>query len=152
MQVLFFFFFFFYMPLNLTWDQRLYFPPKEGVLRIFIARNNPSRRPGLNLQTLVLMASTLIFTPLRRRFVLLLSCVCTLVGAQVGEIFLGRDQPFSCIKHHAMQECEGRFGDKVPRILYFAIGERSVSRSGRFIPWTHGYPLSREAVWAPELV
>lgn len=59
---------------------------------------------------------------------------------------------FLVLKHHAMQEGEGRFDDKVPRILYFAIGERSVSRSGRFIPWTHGYPLSREAVWAVDMV
>jgi hypothetical protein len=39
--------------------------PKEGVLQIVIALQNPSPRPGLNLQPLGSVASTLTTTPLR---------------------------------------------------------------------------------------
>jgi hypothetical protein len=38
-------------------------PPKEGVLRIVIARNNPALRPGLNPRALGSVANTLIVTP-----------------------------------------------------------------------------------------
>jgi hypothetical protein len=40
-------------------------PPKEGVLRIFIALKNQSPRPGLNPRTLGPVASTLTITPPR---------------------------------------------------------------------------------------
>jgi hypothetical protein len=40
-------------------------PPKEIVLRTFIALKNPSRRPGLNPWTFGVMASTLTLTPPR---------------------------------------------------------------------------------------
>jgi hypothetical protein len=41
-------------------------PPNEGVLRIFISLKNPSPWPGLNLQTLGPMASTVTITPPRQ--------------------------------------------------------------------------------------
>jgi hypothetical protein len=41
-------------------------PPKEGVLRIFIALKSPSPRRGLNLRMLGPTASTLTTTPPRR--------------------------------------------------------------------------------------
>jgi hypothetical protein len=40
-------------------------PPKEGMLRNFIALKNPSRQPGLNLRPLGPVASTLTITPPR---------------------------------------------------------------------------------------
>jgi hypothetical protein len=40
-------------------------PLKEGVLLIFIALKKPLPQPGLNLQTLHQMASTLSTTPLK---------------------------------------------------------------------------------------
>jgi hypothetical protein len=46
------------------------FPPKEGVLRIFIALKNPFPLSGLNPRTLSLMTSTLTATPLRRLLLL----------------------------------------------------------------------------------
>jgi hypothetical protein len=48
-------------------------PPKQDVLRIFIALNNPSPRLGLNPRTLGLMASTLTITPPRRLVMTVLS-------------------------------------------------------------------------------
>jgi hypothetical protein len=44
--------------------------PKEGVLRIFIVRKNPSTRPGLKPRTLGLMASTITITPPRLLLIL----------------------------------------------------------------------------------
>jgi hypothetical protein len=46
-------------------------PPKEGVLRIFIALKNQSSRPSLNPRTLGPMTNTLTITPRRRMFVLI---------------------------------------------------------------------------------
>ena len=42
-----------------TWDRRLYFPPQEGVLRIFSSWKIQRLRSGLNLRTWVPEASTL---------------------------------------------------------------------------------------------
>jgi hypothetical protein len=41
-------------------------PPKGGVLRTFIALQNPTPRPGLNQRSLCQIASTLTTTPPRR--------------------------------------------------------------------------------------
>jgi hypothetical protein len=49
------------------------FPPKEGVLQIFIALKNPSPSAGFHPRTLDSMASTLTITPPRR-----LSCNITI--------------------------------------------------------------------------
>jgi hypothetical protein len=49
-----------------TCDLRLYFHPKEGLLRIFIALKIPSLRPGLNPRPFGPVASTLTTTPPRR--------------------------------------------------------------------------------------
>jgi hypothetical protein len=51
----------------MTWGLWLYFPPKEGVLRIFIVLKNPSPLSGLNLRPLGPMATTLTPTPPKRR-------------------------------------------------------------------------------------
>jgi hypothetical protein len=51
---------FFYMLQHITtWGLRLYFHLKEGVLRIFIAINNPSPWPGLNPRPLGPVTSTI---------------------------------------------------------------------------------------------
>jgi hypothetical protein len=62
-----------YLKGSLTWRKILRYGTsgftshrKEGVLRIFIALNNPSPRSGLNLRPLGAVASTLTTTPPRR--------------------------------------------------------------------------------------
>jgi hypothetical protein len=76
-----------------TWDRRLYFPPKEVVLRIFIALENPSPSVGIEPANLGSSGCTVHFTDLQYTadvvlYINVLSYICNILYTDLE----GREQ------------------------------------------------------------